>query len=256
MKEMRSLLNHLVACGVALAMVSTLAAQTANDSVAKVVRLKGKARYKVANNDWQDLKVGELVKPGTLIQTAGKSQVDFVMGDGSAPVAAPTAGAGTLGYHPTAEQNMVRVFENTLIGIDKLTVMQTGADEVTDTQLDLKAGRIFGTVKKMSAASKYEIKIPNGVAGIRGSTYECSAEGVIKMLVGSCVAAYVGANGAVVTQVVNALQMFDCRTGVLTTLPDLDKTDMLIISKQMAVESTSPLVRVVRNNTYIYISPH
>ena len=45
MKETRSLLNSLVACGVALAMVSTLAAQTVNQGSAKVVRLKGAARY-------------------------------------------------------------------------------------------------------------------------------------------------------------------------------------------------------------------
>ena len=68
-----------------------------------------------------------------------------------------------------AEQNIVRMWENTLLGVDKLTFTQTGADVVTETQLDLKAGHIFGMVKKMSAASKYEVKIPNGVAGIRGT---------------------------------------------------------------------------------------
>ena len=91
MKETRSLLNSLVACGVALAMVSTLAAQTANQGAAKVVRLKGGARYKMGNNVWQPLKVGDIVKPGTVIQTAAKSRVDFVLGDGSAPVARPVA---------------------------------------------------------------------------------------------------------------------------------------------------------------------
>ena len=168
MKETRSLLNSLVACGVALAMVSTLAAQTVNQGAAKVVRLKGAARYTTGNNDWQPLKVGDIVKPGTIIQTAAKSRVDLVLGDGSAPVARPVAGE-MLSYQPSAEQNIVRMWENTLLGIDKLTVTQTGADEVTETQLDLKAGHIFGMVKKMSAASKYEVKIPNGVAGIRGT---------------------------------------------------------------------------------------
>ncbi len=37
---------------------------------------------------------------------------------------------------------MVRIWENTLLSIDKLTVTQTGADVVTETQLDLKAGHI------------------------------------------------------------------------------------------------------------------
>ena len=65
MKETRSLLNSLVVCGVALAMVSTLAAQTINQGAAKVVRLKGDARYKVGAGEWQKLKVGDVVKPGT-----------------------------------------------------------------------------------------------------------------------------------------------------------------------------------------------
>jgi len=40
---------------------------------AKVVYLKGGARYKVGNNDWQTLRAGDVVKSGTLIQTTGQS---------------------------------------------------------------------------------------------------------------------------------------------------------------------------------------
>ena len=111
-----------------------------------------------------------------------------------------------VSYAPTAEQNMVRIWENTLLGIDKLTATETGADVVTETQLDLKAGHIFGMVKKMSAASKYEVKIPNGVAGIRGTVYDISAEGVVKVLSGSVVLAYVGPDGTTQTQVIMGLQ--------------------------------------------------
>jgi hypothetical protein len=234
MKETRRLLNSLVACGVALAMVSTLAAQTVNQGAAKVVRLKGSARYSTGNNVWQPLKVGDVVKPGTVIQTAAKSSVDFVLGDGSAPVARPVA-SEMLAYQPTAEQNLVRLWENTLLSVDKMTVTETGADVVTETQLDLKAGHIFGTVKKMSAASKYEVKIPNGVAGIRGTTYDISAEGVIQVLVGSVVLAYVGPDGTVVTQVIMGSQQFDARTGVLTQMPDSVKASMNGVLRQLPI---------------------
>ena len=254
MKETRSLLNSLVACGVALAMVSTLAAQTINQGAAKVVRLKGGARYKTGSSDWQQLNVGDIVKPGTVIQTAANSRVDLVLGDGSAPVARPVAGEA-LSYQPSAEQNMVRMWENSLLGIDKLTVMETGADVVTETQLDLKAGHIFGMVKKMSAASKYEVKIPNGVAGIRGTVYDISAEGVVKVLSGSVVVAYVGADGTVVTQVVMGLQQFDARTGVLMQLPDTDKTGMRRLVTQLptpiTLGTTSRLV-----DKPPFVSPH
>src|SRR5205814_9579473 len=128
-----------------------------------------------------------------------------VLGDGNAPMGMTSlGGAPAVGtpvyYQPTAEQNIIRVWENSLLGIDKLTSMETGADVVTETQLDRKAGRIFGSVKKMSAASKYEVKIPNGVAGIRGTIFEITAEGIIRVASGSVVLAFVGADGTVTTQ--------------------------------------------------------
>src|ERR1035441_5183761 len=234
MKETRSLLNNLVVCGVALAMVSTLAAQTVTQGAAKVVRVRGAARYSTGNNVWQPLKVGDVVKPGMVIQTAAKSSVDLALGDGSTPVVRPVP-VEMPSYMPTAEQDMVRIWENTVLGVDKMTSTETGADVVTETQLDLKAGHIFGMVKKMSAASKYEVKIPNGVAGIRGTIYDISAEGLIKVLTGSVVLAYVGPDGTVVTQVIMGLQQFDARTGVLMQLPDSDKTGMGRLVKQLPV---------------------
>jgi hypothetical protein len=231
-------------------MVSTLAAQTVNQGAAKVVRLKGFVKYVAGPNAGQLLKVGDIVKPGSVIQTAAKSHVDLILGDGSAPVARPVPGE-MLSYQPTAEQNLVRLWENTLLGVDKLAFTETGADVVTETQLDLKAGHIFGMVKRMSAASKYEVKIPNGVAGIRGTIYDISAEGLVKVLVGSVVLAYVGPDGTVVTQVIMGSQKFDARTGVLSQLSDLDKTGMRIpgwLSESRLLLST--------DKTLKYVSPH
>jgi len=255
MKETRSLLNSLVACGVALAMVSTLAAQTADQSAAKVVRLKGDARYSTGNNNWQPLKVGDVIKPGMVIQTASNSRLDLALGDGSAPVA-QAASSSTLAYRPSAEQNLVRIWENTLLGVDKLTETHTGADVVTETQLDLKAGRITGTVKKMSAASKYEVKIPNGVAGIRGTVYDITADGVIKILSGSAVMAYPGPDGTPVTQVIMDMQQFDARTGVLSALPDSDKAGLRSIVSQLQAGLAPALTPVAADKTLLYISPH
>ena len=61
MNKTQRLLNGLIACGVALAMVSGLAAQSDDHNVAKVVRLKGGARYKIGNNEWQQLKLGDIL---------------------------------------------------------------------------------------------------------------------------------------------------------------------------------------------------
>ncbi len=227
MKRTRSLLNGLVACGVALAMVSTLAAQSAMEGAAKVVRIKGSARYTTGKGAWQPLKVGAVLRPGAVIQTSTDkgSYVDLVLGDGEGVMPRPVAynpsapsSSASVTYLPRSEQNTVRVMENTVLGIDKLSTLQTGADVVTDTQLDLKAGRIMGNVKKMSAASKYEIKLPNGVAGIRGTFYDITADGIVRVITGSVVVATVSADGTVVTQVVNAGQQYDARTGQISPI--------------------------------------
>ncbi len=251
MKRMQCLVNGLVVCGVALTMVSSLAAQTVEQVTAKVVRIKGDARYKVGSGAWQTLKRGDELNAGTIVETGIDSHIDLVLGEGAPLKPRPVIG-DMLTYQPTAEQNMVRIWDNSRLGIDKLTMTETGADVVTDTQLDLQAGHIFGSVKKMSAASKYEVRIPNGVAGIRGTIYDISAEGVVKVLVGSIYLAYTDAQGNAKTQVVMGQQQFDIRTGVLSALPDIDKTGMarlliLLAPRQMVYSYDS---------TINFVSPH
>lgn len=256
MKNRRSLMNRLMACGIALALVSTLAAQAEEQGSAKVVRIKGNARYTTGNNVWQPLKVGDVIKPGTLIQTANNSSVDLMMGEGAVPSPrAAIAAPQTISYQATADQNMLRIAPDSALAIDKLTSTQTGADVVTDTQLDLQRGRILGNVKKMNAASKFEIKIPNGVAGIRGTMFDVSAEGVIKVYVGSMVIAYVSADGTVVTQVVVGNQQFDARTGTLTPLPPTVVSDGINTIRGFSVVPTGGVIPIVHDHTLSYVSP-
>ena len=103
--------------------------------------------------------------------------------------------------------------EDTYLVFDSLTATASGTDTVTETLLDLKKGSIFGNVKKQAAASRFEVKIPNGVAGIRGTTFLISASGNIACLIGSVVAAYTAATGDVNTQVVSSGNQFNITTG-------------------------------------------
>ena len=254
MKTMRSLLNSLIVCGVALATVSALAAETTVEGTAKVVQLKGSARYKVGSGAWQTLKRGDQLGAGTIIETGMDSRVDLSLDEGAPPVAHPVIG-DMVTYQPSALQNMVRIWENSRLALDKLTRTDTGANAVTETQLDLQAGHIFGTVKKMSAASRYEVKIPSGVASIRGTIYDISVEGVIKVLVGGVHLTYVDSSGNAKTQVIMGHQEFDVRTGVLQALPDIDKTAMIRILRQMHPLATGPLV-YARDATINWVSPH
>jgi hypothetical protein len=267
MKNISSFLKGLIICGVALAMVSTLDAQTATQGKAKVIKIKGSARYSTGRNDWKPLSVGDVLRPGTLIQTGvdRDSYVDLTFGDGSSsgPIASSSSSSelptAVSYYQPKAQQNYLRIYQNSLVGIDKLTSMDTGGDVVTETQLDLKAGHIFGGVKKMSALSKYEVKMPNGVAGIRGTVFDITAEGVVKVSSGSVVLAYVGADGTVVTQVVNSAEQFDARTGQLTPIQPATVGAMQVLASEGArVSAVSPssTIYTVDHTIYRVASPN
>ncbi len=261
MKRTRNLINGLMAGAVAFAMVCPLAAQTVTQGSARVVRMKGDARYTVGAGTFKPLKLGDVLKPGTIVQTSREKGafVDLVLLEGAGEVAMPAssggAGApGTMAYQPKAEQNIVRITENSALGIDKLTSTQTGAGAVTETQLDLRAGRILGSVKKMSAASKYEIKFPNGVAGIRGTSYEFTAEGVLKITIGQAIIAYSTPAGVVQTQIVNGGQTFDARTGKFTPIPPAELRSMDNLFSTMAVVQTAAPLRSPVDPTIQFIS--
>jgi hypothetical protein len=119
---------------------------------------------------WKPVRVGSQLSPNTTIRTGVGSVVDLFLGD-NGPV--------------------VRVTADTEMGIDRLDSEGNGVDKVIETQLDLKNGRILGNVKKLADASKYEVKTPVGVAGIRGTEYDISANGRVHVISGVVQVVYV-----------------------------------------------------------------
>jgi hypothetical protein len=266
-KNMKRLTTGLVACALALAFVSSVPAQSVTQGKARVVRIGGHARFTTGNGVWQNLHVGDIVKPGTVIQTENKDGafVDLVLGDGSGSLGMASAEGGPasaaitpIAYKPNAEQNVVRIWQNSALGIDKLTSTDTGADVVTETQLDLRTGRVLGTVKKMNSASKYEIKLPNGVAGIRGTFYDVTADGVVRVSSGSVVFAYMAADGTVTTKVVVSGQQFDARTGEVTPIPEdvlrsMDSVERMLLAMGIPGKERTEFVH---DHTIYHVSPH
>jgi len=255
----------MVACAVALGLISMAQAQSMTPAKAKVVRKSGNARFTTGNNVWQPVKVGDVYGAGTIIQTdqSKGSFVDLALGDGRGPVASQSTANNNLApitatvasYQPKSEQNIVRIWENSALGIDGLGSMNTGADTVTDTQLDLRSGHIFGTVKKMSAGSKYEIKLPNGVAGIRGTCYDLWSTGLFRIGSGSGVISIMGVNNDVNTKVVPGGNQFNPDTGdvnplppnILQSLNKLEQSSRVISSPQTTTFTADRTVHHVSN---------
>jgi len=61
---------------------------------------------------------------------------------------------------------------------------------VTGHGIGFESGQHFSArMKKLTPTSKYEIKVPNGVAGIRGTIYFINASGILRVLSGTVVIA-------------------------------------------------------------------
>lgn len=253
---MRQIRNLFV--GIAVLTLASIASAQTSDGIAKVVAKSGDARYFVPGDSTpHDVKVGMILKPGVTIQTASGAGnwVDVVMNNASA-VAPPAPSPSQIAhFQPKAEQDGVRINENTVLVVDKLSRTQTGAEVVTDTEMDLKAGSILGTVKKLTAGSKYEVKVPNGVAGIRGTTYFLSASGVLRVLDGSVVMAYVGSGGNVITQIVNFGEQFDINTGLVTPIDVNVKLELLRMAWDLGVPPMQPIVFIAPDHRIFYVSP-
>lgn len=161
--------NFVALAAAVLVSASTQAETKHNRAVIRAVH--GGAQ--VSNNkgqSWSPAKVGTFLGANSVVKTATDGTVDLFLGD-NGPV--------------------VRVTPDTSLGIDRLDLENTGVEKVIETQLDLKNGRILGSVKKMAAASKYEVKTPVGVAGIRGTEYDIDSRGKVTIVTGAAVVVYV-----------------------------------------------------------------
>jgi hypothetical protein len=226
------------------------------------------------------LTTGTTLGANDVVQTAANSTVDLVLGDeavrfnsgaGAASLIGGTVNIAGLPVTPISaggmaapQQNIVRLLPDTELAIDTFTYSQTGADSVTDTELNLKAGKIFANVKKISAASKFIVKMPTGVAGIRGTSVYFSADGTCTVVDGSAVISEV-INGQTVTVTLTEGQSFDPTTGQVSNLSSdaeaiEDHQAASIISSVNGSATVSQLANV--NNavsvdvTSIHISPN
>ena len=217
-------------CGFVLTLVAGATAQSIQPGVITVVRIVGEARYSLGDGKWHPLVAGKILAAGAVIQTGHDATVDIILGQKilmpqADPVpdrvsqAADSDVRGFVSYRPSAEQNAVRMTGDTMLAIDKLTVSDTGVDTVSDTELDLRQGRIYCSVKKISGASQYLVKLPNGIAGVRGSLVVFDASGYCAAFQHSIVLSIIGPDGKPITVVVDEGNQFNPQNGLITPLP-------------------------------------
>jgi hypothetical protein len=238
MKNIQTLFAAVI-CGLVLVSVTTASAQGSKPGIVTVVRVVGPASYTLESGPdakWLPLLAGRLLAAGSTIRTSSRSTVDLVLGKdikmpqarlSADPISSEQVGPaadsrvrGLATYVPAAEQNTIRLTGDTTLKIDKLTISDTGVDTVSDTELDLQKGRIFANVKKLSPASQYLVKIPNGIAGVRGTFFGLDANGWCSVLRHQVNLALVGPDGTVVTHTVSEGNQYDPATGQIGPIPD------------------------------------
>jgi hypothetical protein len=230
MKHIKTFVTAAI-CGFVLTLTSGAYAQSTHPGVVTVVRIAGgeagsggEARYSLGDGVWHPLVAGKILAPGAVIQTGHDTTVDIILGKKILmPQANPLPDRVSLAtdekvrdyvsYRPYAEQNAVRMMSDTVLAVDKLTISDTGVDTISDTELDLRQGSIYNSVNKLPGASQYLIKIPNGVAGVRGTMFFISAAAECAAYKNSVVLSIIGLDGKPETVVVAEGTQFDPKTG-------------------------------------------
>jgi hypothetical protein len=241
-----------------LGFIMTLAvgasAQSSQPGVATVVRIVGEGRYSLGDGVWHPLVAGKILAVGSVIQAGHDATVDVILGKKilmpqAQPLpdrissAADSDVRGFISYKPMVEQNAIRLTSDTVLAIDKLTVSDTGVDTVSDTELDLRKGGIYCSVKKLSGASQYLIKIPNGIAGVRGTLFYLGVDGKCFVIPrtdinpgykSSVVLSIIPPGGKPpITVVVGEDSQFDPNSGLVSPLPEALSSDLEQIIKAL-----------------------
>jgi hypothetical protein len=180
---------------------------------AKVAHLSGSARYTVDGVSRSDLKTGDSIKPGYTIQTAERSSVDIAFGH-SLPSRLPV------------QNTLIHLFPDSALEFEKLDIkgrriLRTffWGKQTNEIRLNLKTGRILGTVQKEPPIADYEVRFADHIVRIPFGGYVLDAAGKVYVLIGSAV---VSDKAGMVVKTVGARREFDLVTGKIEDIPPSD----------------------------------
>ena len=177
--------------------------------------------------------VGLLSLGATLNAAAGQASLTRADGAVTGASAGESLAAGAVLSTQTGGQavlningNSIVLAENSTVSLDILESEDTGVEKVTNVQLTLSAGRIFGRIAQFSSLSKFVVKIPKGTVGIDASsgpvTFDISANGQTIVEEGSVDVVFdrgTGGQSNLVAQNLRANQMFNPATGTVGAAP-------------------------------------
>jgi|GEM_PF-1815847 len=251
--------------------IATAVTASAEQGTVKVIGLKGRAQCATAAGQWKDVKVGDVLPAGVVFRTATDSILDLQLVDRerAADLTAGVVSPNTLVYQPdtglklgpgatgpiSPRANVVRLMESTVLAVDNFTWTPTGVDVVVDVQLDLRQGKIFGMTRKITGSSKFEIKLPNGVAQVRGTVYSLDAEGNAAVVTGLMVLSLVKPDGTIITRDISGNKGYIAKEDQIHDLPGVIVDDIVRRAAEFGPSLRVPPTPFTADMTVYYISP-
>jgi hypothetical protein len=160
-----------------------------------VKAVQGSASYSVKGGQALPLKENLVLSRGAVLKTGPNSTVDLI-----------------LQYNGT----VLRLMPGSTLGFDKLNKEDASEATITETSLNLVAGSILGSQRKLATPSTFEVNIPGGVATIKGTEYLVRSDGAVTVLSGSVQVIYnLPHNGGSVKVTVPAGSSFNPATGTV-----------------------------------------
>jgi hypothetical protein len=186
----------LVAALVAASFATTSTKAEVQSGQVMIKAVQGNVTYSTGSS-WQTLKPNTLVTRGATIKTGADATVDLV-----------------LQYNGS----VLRLIPNSTLNIEKLGKETAGEEVITETSLNLLAGSMIGSQRKLAPPSILTVKIPGGSVMIKGTEYVVRSDGAVSCLSGSVTVIYnLPNNGGSVQVIVPAGMSFDPSTGQVVT---------------------------------------
>lgn len=137
-----------------------------------VIRVKGPARYRQRDSDaWFPLKRGQVLLPGTILQTAKGAQVDLVIGS---KLTLPKKQDTDSSASAVVITNGFRLLGDSVLGLEQIEgrpASSTNAAVAHITELDLRSGSMVGIAGKPGEGGKYRVRIAHGVFAVEEGGY-------------------------------------------------------------------------------------
>ncbi|MFA6600657.1 MAG: FecR family protein [Candidatus Omnitrophota bacterium] len=116
---------------------------------------KGQVEIRTAGGQWQAAQQGSILNEGDEIRAAEQSSAIILLDD-----------AGATGKLELREKSRLRM---TTMGLDAVSGDQ-------QTLLELATGKVLIHAEKLKGESRFEVKTPNAITGVRGTVFEVSVE--------------------------------------------------------------------------------